>query len=158
MFDLATLIGGSAFVLGNIAITFATMTYAHHLFQNRKAPKKDKLDPIKNALLTFALNLVYPDSRGDDYNYDKYDGTLLPPLSGFDGVNSLMSYIVDSSNPHIHSKYNAIQRFLDINLSSEEDQEDFLHNFLYVLNNPEYNEESAEITEVEQNMNKDKEE
>jgi hypothetical protein len=158
MFDLPTLIGGSIFVLGNIALTFATMTYAHHLFSEKKTQKKDKLDPLKNALLTFALSLVYPNAIGDDYNYDKYDGNELPPLSGSDGVNALMSYIVDSPNPHIHSKYNAIQRFLQINLYNEEDQEDFLQNFLYILNHPDESDVAEEIDEPGEDTNKDKEE
>jgi hypothetical protein len=158
MFDIPTLIGGSIFVLGNIALTFATITYAHHLFSEKKTQKKDKLDPLKNALLTFALSLVYPNAIGDDYNYDKYDGNELPPLAGMHSVNALMSYIVDSANPHIHSKYNAIQRFLQINLSNDEDQEDFLYNFLYILNNPDATDGAEEIDEPQDETNKEKEE
>jgi hypothetical protein len=159
MFDTAALIGGSLFVMGNIALTFATITYIHHLFQKKnRNTRNDKLEPLKNALLTYALTIVCNDNqKGDTYDYDSYDGSKIPPLSGGDPVNTLMSYIVDSDNPHIHSKYNAIQRFLEDNLSNPYQQEDFIQQFLYILHDLDNSEQEEENYE-ESTDNKEKEE
>ena len=133
MFDAQALLTGTAFIIGNIAISFATITYAHHIFENKKR-QKDELEVLKNGLLTMALSMVYSDHIDrDNFNYEEYDGSRLPSLSGCDPVNACMSYIVDSPNPHIHAKYNAIQRFLHLNLHSENDQETFLQEFMNII-------------------------
>ncbi len=164
MFDWQALFAGVAFVIGNIAITFATITYARHIFKDKKH-HKDEYELLKNGLLTMALSMVYSNQIDQgNYNYDEYDGSMLPPLSGSDLVNAYMSYIIDSNNPHIHAKYNAIQRFLHSNILTERDQEQFMEEFIVLLNSffddayekEEIIEEPA--NEVDDNKNKDKEE
>jgi hypothetical protein len=167
MFDTQALIAGVAFIVGNIAITFATVTYAQHLFSNKKKHRKDEYALLKNGLLTMALSIVYSNEidRGN-YNYDEYDGSILPPLTGSDLVNAYMSYLVDSENPHIHSKYNAIQRFLHGNILTERDQEQFMEEFITVLKSimdgaydkEEESEVVVDSNEDEDNLNKKKEE
>jgi hypothetical protein len=165
MFDWQALLGGVAFVIGNIAITFATITYAKYILQDKKR-HKDQYELLKNALLSLALSTVYSDAIDNgNYKYDEYDGSILPPFSGSDLVNSYMSYLVDSENPHIHAKYNAIQRFLHDNIITERDQEEFMEAFILVLKSmvdEKYiNEEAVEedvTDEPEENTNKEKEE
>jgi hypothetical protein len=164
MFDLHALLAGVAFVIGNIAITFATVTYARHVFGDKKR-QKDEYELLKNGLLTMALSMVYSNEIDQgNYNYDEYDGSMLPPLSGSDLVNAYMSYIVDSNNPHIHAKYNAIQRFLHSNILTDRDQEQFMEHFIVLLNSffdGAYEQEDASeqpTDEAEDNTNKEKEE
>ncbi len=134
MFDPQALLAGTAFIIGNIAITFATVTYARYLFSDKKKHRRDEYELLKNGLLTMALSIVYSNEidRGN-YNYDEYDGSMLPPLTGSDLVNAYMSYLVDSENPHIHAKHNAIQRFLHSNILTERNQEEFMEEFIRVL-------------------------
>lgn len=164
MFDTQALLAGVAFIVGNIAITFATITYARHIFENKKR-KKDEYELLKNALLAMALSMVYSNQIDQgNYNYDEYDGSMLPPLSGSDLINAYMSYIVDSDNPHIHAKYNSIQRFLHSNILTERDQEQFMEDFIVLLNSileGTYDKEEPveqPTDEPEDNTNKDKEE
>ena len=167
MFDPQALLAGVAFIVGNIAITFATVTYARHLFSNKKKHRKDEYALLKNGLLTMALSIVYSNEIDHgNYNYDEYDGSMLPPLTGSDLANAYMSYLVDSENPHIHSKYNAIQRFLHSNVLTQRDQEQFMEEFIAVLNSimegtydkEEESEAAVESTDEEDNSNKVKEE
>jgi hypothetical protein len=164
MFDLYALLAGVAFVVGNIAITFATITYVKHLIDNKKR-RTDEYELLKNGLLTMALSMVYSNEIDQgNYNYDEYDGSMLPPLSGSDLVNAYMSYIVDSKNPHIHAKYNSIQRFLHSNILTERDQEKFMEDFILLLNSffdGAYEKEEVveeNLDEAEDNTNKEKEE
>jgi hypothetical protein len=134
MIETEVLFAGIAFIIINIVLSFSTFMYVLSIFENKKATKDD-YEQLKNALLSMALTIVFSDSiEPGKYNYDEYDGSALPPLSGADLVNAYMSYMTDSANPHIHSKYNAIQRFLHSNIISEQDQETFLANFIEILN------------------------
>jgi hypothetical protein len=90
---------------------------------------------------------------------------MLPPISGSDLTNAYMSYIVDSDNPHIHAKYNAIQRFLHCNILSERNQEEFMESFIIIIkacieeiNEEQCNEENKVVDEFNGNVNKEKEE
>jgi hypothetical protein len=163
MFDTATILGAVAFIIGNIAITFATIAYAFNLFES-KQKSADPFDTLKNGLLTFALTLIYSEQIDDhNFDYDSYNGRMLPPLSGCDPVNACMSYIVDSGNPHIHAKYNAIQRFLHLNLQNEYAQEQFMEEFMAILSSMNGadeidEEEQIPIEEDEEDSNKQKEE
>ncbi len=136
MNETDVLIGGAVFIVGNIVISFAVFTYVLHLFDIKKTEEKGSLEMLKNALLSMAMTIVYSDNIDrNNYNYDGYDGSCLPPLSGADIVNGYMSYMIDSDNPHIHAKFNAIQRFIHSNLISEGDQERFLEIYISSLNN-----------------------
>ena len=134
MDDMSIVIYSAAFVLGNVFLSFAIFTYISHLLRDKKrSPEEYKL--LKNALFSMALTMVYSDNIDrDNYNYDKYNGSTLPPLSGCDIINAYASYMTDSENPHIHAKFNAIQRFIHSNLTSESEQEAFLQNFIIKLN------------------------
>ena len=134
MFGTEEFLYGTVFILGNIFLSFSVFTYiAHLLHDKKKAPEEYKL--LKNALFSMALTIVYADNiERDNYNYDTYDGSTLPPLSGCDIINAYASYMTDSENPHIHAKYNAIQRFIHSNLTTESEQEAFLQEFIMKLN------------------------
>ena len=67
------------------------------------------------------------EKRGQDvddtlgYQYQLYDGSKLPRMSGCDDANALMTYI-----GHGGEKSAAIERYLDKNLSSVEQISEFL--------------------------------
>lgn len=165
MISVEVILGATVFILGNIALSFATITYASYLFENKQR-RKDDFELVKNGLFTFALSILYADYIDKhNYYYDEYDGTTLPPPSGSDAVNACLSYMVDSNNPHIHSKYNAIQRFLHVNLQTEAAQEQFMEEFIEIFTRINeiaslYSEEEQQIIneEPEVSINKDKEE
>jgi hypothetical protein len=146
------IIKGGLFIVGNIVLSVTLCTYIIYLVYKSQFFKniKDEYEPIKNALLTYALATIYNDIiESDNYNYDGYSGHSLPPLSGTDAINALMSYIYKSDNHHMQSKYNAIQRFLSNYLRSREDQESFLESFILTMNNKHNQDESESELHIE---------
>jgi hypothetical protein len=92
--------------------------------------KEDKsIDLLKNALLTFAITSVNRDDMADlDFNYANYNGSKYPPLSGSSVENACFSYIFNVNklkksglySSNYASKMTAIQKYLDMNLSTDE--------------------------------------
>ena len=130
MLDNYYLLGIIAFIIGNITISVAICgILVKSINKIKKIP--DEYEPIKNALLSFALSIVYHhEIKGNNHNYDEFDGTILPRLSGSDYVNALFMYIHEPSNQHMRSKFNAIQRFMHLNIAHIDNQEDFMHRFI----------------------------
>jgi hypothetical protein len=152
------IIKGGLFIVGNIALSVTLCTYIIYLVYKSQLFKniKDEYEPIKNALLTYALVTVYRDAiESGNYNYNEYNGHQLPSLSGSDGINSLMSYIYKSDNHHMQSKYDAIQRFLSNYLRSREDQEAFLETFILIATKEVElsNEDEEEAVSIESSSN-----
>jgi hypothetical protein len=152
------IIKGGLFIIGNIALSVTLCTYIIYIVYKSQIFKKynDEYEPIKNALLTYALVTIYNGIiESDNYNYDVYDGHSLPPLSGADAINALMAYIYKSDNPHMQSKYNAIQRFLSNYLRSREDQELFLESFILTINNKHSQDKSELDIELGESVDSD---
>ena len=81
-----------------------------------------QVDHLKNALLSLALIMT----KGDDVDnlnvkYDSYDGTKLPPFSGFSMENVCLTYIMKNPfdmpfySKQMDNKQQAIQKYLDKN-------------------------------------------
>jgi hypothetical protein len=160
MFSSEEVLYGAIFVLGNIFLSFSVFTYIAHLLHNKETPAQ-QYDLLKNALFSMALTTVYSENiEHNNHDYNTYDGSTLPPMSGCDIVNAFASYMTDSENPHIHAKFNAIQRFIHSNLSTEAQQENFLQEFIIKLNNiienaqSDAEEEGEAVTEPESPLDK----
>jgi hypothetical protein len=81
-----------------------------------------------------ALTVVYSDYIDkENYNYNSFDGTTLPPLSGDDLISGYMSYYSRSSD-NIDRCY-AIKQFINKNISTLDKQKDFLKEFIIILDN-----------------------
>ena len=93
--------------------------------------QNDSIELLKNALLAHALFTISKEDLGShlNVNYDSFDGTKLPHLSGCNLENALMSYIVDA----IPGKKNAIDKYLDSHISTDDEAYTFLKKFLEKL-------------------------
>ena len=100
--------------------------------RNGDRPTDDLIDELKNAMLSFALGRLRTDDIDDKVAYSAYDGTKLPPMSGFDVQNACMTYIakVPSESLIADQKTRAIQRYLRRNLNSPEKVSDFFFSFV----------------------------
>lgn len=117
-------------IIGSLYLAIATYIYAE-----KQKDKLQKHDILKNALFTVALSIVYPHKIDHgNHNYDSYDGSMLPPLTGPDSVTACLTYMMDSDNPHNHSRYNAIHRFLHSHFPFENDDIMFVQEFIDILN------------------------
>jgi hypothetical protein len=132
------MIYGLLFVFGNIGLTFSVCAYLVYLLQKYNLlsyTRVDKFEHLKNALFTIALIVIYNDSIGDNDAYEEYDGTELPPLTGADPVNALISYMYPGHTGTMYNKYLAVKRFIDNHLCGDQQQEVFVMQFLDTLNN-----------------------
>lgn len=95
-----------------------------------------QVDHLKNALLSFALIMT----KGDDVDnlnmsYESYDGTKLPPFSGYCPENVCLTYIEKNlCNHNIYykipdNKQQAIQKYLDKNLDTQSKMIEFFDAF-----------------------------
>ena len=90
--------------------------------------KTNNIDNLKNALLTLSLFKLRRDDVSDSFDYQNYDGTKLPPLSGADLSMACFSYILDiqefrNSNMYsglMETKLRAINKYLDKNFATEQ--------------------------------------
>ena len=81
---------------------------------------------LKNALLSFALISIGKVDK--DFNYGSYDGSYLPPASGYDTSNACFTYM--ATNPFMLDKRKAIDMYIDMNLNSNESINQFFNEFL----------------------------
>lgn len=93
----------------------------------------EHIETLKNALLAYALNNVQRnDPDFDPYNismdYASFDGTSLPMFSGCNLESACFSYF--TKNPIMQHKQKAIELYLNKNLNSEKQIEDFFIKFL----------------------------
>jgi len=72
-------------------------------------------DRIAKAVLAMVLMKKFEDKISSDHNYESFDGTMLPTMSGYSLNNALLTFI-----DHGGSKTEAIEKFIDNNLRSEE--------------------------------------
>ena len=81
-------------------------------------------DKLAKAVLAMVLMKKYKDKVSNSMEYEKYDGSLLPSMSGYSLVNAVTTYI-----DHGGDKTEAIEKFIDKHLRSPEQLEELL-NFL----------------------------
>jgi hypothetical protein len=83
---------------------------------------------LKKALLSYAMREVYRDqiSICFGYNSDHYDGSMLPPFSGYDITNACFTYMSDL----LPSKVKVIDMFIKKNLSTRNQVIDFFESFI----------------------------
>lgn len=100
---------------------------------NNSRPNSKKteipIDMLKNALLSYALMKLKNDDIDDiSLEYKNFDGTKLPMFSGYNVENACFSYIIDKEKfrkdffytPAMEEKLNAIDKYLDKNLGTNE--------------------------------------
>lgn len=126
-------------------VGFILFYVLHHVIFTHNNKKNNSLEALKNALLTYALVRT----KKDDFafmnmNYESYDGKQLPQLSGADISNACFSYIVDKEefrkSPFytsiMESKIDAINKYLDRTLDTNEKVEVFFTEYLQLLKTP----------------------
>jgi hypothetical protein len=106
---------------------FLITCYMHFYIKDENGDKP--IERLKNALLTFAIISVNKDDMaGLDFDYNSYNGSKYPALSGSSIENACFSYIFNVKklktsgwySPNYASKMNAIQKYLDKNLSTDD--------------------------------------
>ncbi len=136
----------SQYVVGVGLASFVGGVLAHRAFcrwlSGSVMEENRPLKHLKNALLTFALLVVKRrafDTYLDHlYNYDKYDGSALPYLSGSGVTNACFTYNVDREelrrspwyNVLMEHKQEAIEKWLEKNLGTEEQVVAFFEKFV----------------------------
>lgn len=109
--------------------------YVAGVFYGKAAQKTDRVEMLKNALLTFALARVnQEDFDNENMNYAEFDGSKLPMLSGADATNALMSYIIDKGKLRkdpfytkiMEDKVAAIEKYLAVHFDSDDKVEAFI--------------------------------
>jgi hypothetical protein len=101
--------------------------------------KNKRVEALKNGLLSYALNKVKKDDFDHlNFAYQNFDGTKLPSMSGCDLVNACTSYIIDKHEfrqsrfytPHMESKVDAIDKYLEKNFDTDTKVIDFMEAFI----------------------------
>lgn len=101
--------------------------------------KNRRVEALKNGLLSYALNKVKKDDFDHlNFAYQKFDGTKLPSMSGHNMVNACISYIIDKQEfkktlfytPHMESKLDAIDKYLENNFDTDTKVIDFMEAFI----------------------------
>lgn len=83
---------------------------------NQKTPRElMPTDKIAKTVLALVLVMKYKDQTSNSYNYNLYDGTQLPTMSGFSLLNACSTFI-----DHGGDKTEAIEKFIDTHLRSPE--------------------------------------
>lgn len=91
------------------------------------------LEDLKNALLIYALNTIYPEDFEKEHtvDYDSFDGTKLPSLyECFNNVSMYFNYVVE---PNMQERRNAISNYLETRFQSRTDVECFFKNYTEVV-------------------------
>jgi hypothetical protein len=96
------------------------------------------IEKLKNALLTLALTKVRDEDFDESFEYAKYTGNKLPPLSGINAPNSFFTYIINKeefkndmfySKP-MEEKIIAIEKYLEKNLGTDEQVTEFFDSYM----------------------------
>lgn len=131
------------FVVLGIGIGIGIGSIARFRIHGRRRKDLDKdgvgvgaVGELKNALLALALGRLCADDLVDGLEvsqpYAAYDGSKLPPMSGFDIRDACMTYIVDvpSGSLLADQKTRAVERYLRSNLGKREQACDFFDHFV----------------------------
>lgn len=105
----------------------------HEMNHNEELSIAEKnIEQVKNALLSYALSVVYPNDYGNNHNYDEYKGDKLPPMIGCDKKHALFTYIQNDEIGYnvMRMKNDAILQFLVNKFEDVEDACDFFSEFV----------------------------
>lgn len=102
------------------------------------------LEKLKNALLAHALMKVKKDDFLLNFKYSSFDGTKLPTASGTNTENACFSYILSKKefrkSPFYTAAYeekiNAIDKYLNQNLNTDEKVVEFFKAYTTVPTTP----------------------
>lgn len=112
-----------------------------HTYRKHGGEKNKRVEVVKNGLLSYALNKVKKDDFDHlNFAYQNFDGTKLPSMSGCDIVNACTSYIIDKQEfrknpfytPHMESKLDAIDKYLDTHFDTDAKVIDFMEAFINI--------------------------
>lgn len=100
---------------------------------------------LKNGLLAYLMLLEYPDSifNSMDYKSPQFNGSKLPPYSGIDIANACLSYFSDGGpwkTNHSIAKLNAINRFVEKNIDTNEKANKLMRAFIKRVENKKISE------------------
>ena len=129
----------------NILIGLVSYLFGYHQASKRyeksqtcsvqtQTPPNLLLEDLKNALFTYALLRVGKEEENMYKDYDRYDGTTLPPFTGWCTTHACFSYI-HGTHPPLHNsplmmaKQDAIKRYIDQNLATTEQVWEFFERF-----------------------------
>ena len=139
------------FQIGFILPVFAVALYGIMLYvnnsgkqwcgvwRNKQEPNLKPIDRLKNALLSYALmKAKSTDVDNIHMNYSVFDGTTLPSFSGSSVENACFTYILDKTSfkndpffsHNMLFKILAVEKYLDKNLSTDDQVLDFFSNFI----------------------------
>ena len=92
-----------------------------------KEEDRVEVNSLKNALLSHALQTVYPNRNSAKYHI--YSGKYLPPFleTYFKGPDCAYYYMKDI-------RYHGVQKFIERYFYSEEKQKDFFNSYWKVVN------------------------
>jgi hypothetical protein len=128
--------------IASVALAVGLQQVGYKLYKTwTKPPGKQvpNIDLLKNALLSFALYMVYKDKvvNTPDVHTIPDDGSLLPSLSGCSLENAFFSYISDKEvygdllyRPEIRKQQDMIQHFIDTHLRTEPQVVQFFSTFM----------------------------
>jgi hypothetical protein len=140
MYDMLNIILGAS-ISASIGLIFGAMMIAGLVQYSREQDSAKDFTPIeklKNALLTMALVTINKDDMATlDMNYDGYNGSKFPALSGCSLENACFTYIFNEKHfrksrmysNQFASKMDAINKYLQINLSTEKQVMEFFSKF-----------------------------
>lgn len=123
-----------------ISVTYLlAISVIYLLFKNQKNIKP--IDKLKNALLSHAL-MMTGDVDDYNFNYRSFDGTKLPSFSGDSTANACWTYILNKTElrksmfytSQIESKIDAIEKYININLDTNDKVYTFLENYCNTMN------------------------
>lgn len=88
------------------------------------------IEDLKNALLIYALNTIYPEDfeKEPTTDYESFDGSKLPSLyECFNNVSTYFNYVVQYD---VRERSNAISAYLENRFQSRADVESFFKNYV----------------------------
>lgn len=77
---------------------------------------------LAKAVLAMILMAKYKDKVSNSMEYEKYDGSMLPSMSGYSLLNAVTTYV-----DHGGDKTEAIEKFIDKHLRSPEQLEELIN-------------------------------
>jgi hypothetical protein len=123
------------FIIIFIIISICVGVFCQSFINLFAKPKPQDL--LKNALLSYALMKCGKVDRLPSFNYKKFDGSVLPAFSGCSTSNACFSYIQSFyhcffdklSSSVMRDKKEAIDKYIDKNLDTNEKVIDFFEQF-----------------------------
>lgn len=128
-----------------------TGSFAYKWYISRNCHKNQHVERLKNALLTYSLAIVKHDAFDDtNMQYNTFDGSKLPTLSGYSTANACFTYIQDKHEFRkslfysrvMEEKLTAIEKYLHAHFDSTSDVVTFFDTFIEKISNAKDDDES----------------